>query len=65
MGFGGCWLTKSVFSGTNLVAFCGVAISSPPNCFSKENKFVGESQWGRSEVFGSSGASEPSAAAED
>jgi len=47
------------------VAFCGVTISSPPKCFSKENKFVGESQWGRSEEFGSSGASEPSAAAED
>jgi len=65
VGFGGCWLTKSVFSGADLEAFFGVAISSPPKCFSKENRFDGESQWGRSEVFGSSGASEASAAADD
>jgi len=47
------------------VAFYGVSMSSPPKCRSKENRFEGESQWGNSEVFGSSGSSEPSAAAED
>jgi len=40
-------------------------IQSPFFHTSKENRFEGESQWGRSEVFGSSGSSEPSAAAED
>jgi len=50
-----CWLTKSVFSGTALVAFSGVSCNSPPKCFS---------QVGRSENLGSSGSSEPSAAAE-
>jgi len=39
------------------VAFCGVSINSPPKCFSKENKFEGESKLGRSEVDGSSGSS--------
>jgi len=47
------------------VAFCGVLVISPPKCLSKENRFEGESHWGRSEVGGSLGSSVPSAAAED
>jgi len=59
-----CWFTISVCLGTNVVAFSGVSCNSPPKCFSKECRFEGESQVGRSESLGSSGSSEPSAAAE-
>jgi len=45
------------------VAFCGVSGNSPPKCFSKENRFEGESKWGRSEVDGSSRSLETSAVA--
>jgi len=38
------------------VAFSGVLVISPPKCLSKENKFEGESHWGRSDVGGSSGS---------
>jgi len=47
------------------VAFSGVLVISPPKCLSNENRFKGESQWGRFEVRGSSGSSVHSAAAED
>jgi len=47
------------------MAFCGVLAISPPKCLSKENRFDGESHWGRSEIGGSSGSSVHSAAAED
>ena len=47
------------------MAFCGVLVISPPKCLSKENRFEGESHLGRSQVFGSSRSSEPSAAADD
>jgi len=46
-------------------AFCGVLAISPSKCLSKENRFEGESHWGRSDVGGSSGSSVHSAAAED
>ena len=45
------------------MAFCGVLVISPPQCLSKENRFEGESHWGRSDVGGSLGSSVPSAAA--
>ena len=61
----GCWLTNSIYLGTDLVAFCGVLVISAPKCLSKENRFEGESHWGRSEVGGSSGSSVLSAAAKD
>ena len=48
-----------------MVAFSGVLVISPPKCLSKENRFEGESQWGRSDVGGFSGSSVHSAAAED
>jgi len=47
------------------VAFSGVLVISPPKCLSKENRFEGESHWGRSDTGGSSGSSVHSAAAED
>jgi len=59
-----CWLTNSVFSGTDLVAFSSVFCNSPPKCLSREDRFKGESHLGRLDVLGSSGSSEPSAAAE-
>jgi len=46
------------------VPFSGVSCNSPPKCFSRECRFKGESQVGRSENLGSSGSSEPSATAE-
>jgi len=61
----GCWLTKSICLGTDLVAFYGVLVISPPKCLSNENRFEGESHWGRSEVGGSSGSSVHSAVADD
>jgi len=51
---GSDWFTNSIFSGTDLVAFYGVLVISPPKCLSKENRFEGESHWGRSKVGGSS-----------
>ena len=47
------------------MAFSGVLVISPPSCLSKENRFEGESLWGRSDVGGSSGSLVHSAAAED
>ena len=47
------------------MAFTGVLVISPPKCLSKENRFEGESGWGRFEVRGSSGSLVHSAAAED
>jgi len=64
VGFGGCWLTKSIFLGTDLEAFYGVSGNSPPKCFSRENGFEGEPKWGRSEEDGSSGSSGSLAVAE-
>jgi len=61
----GCWLTKSICLGTDLVDFGGVLVISPPKCLSNENRFEGESHWGRSEVGGSSGSSVHSATTED
>jgi len=59
-----CWFTISVCLGTDVVAFSGVSCNSPPKCFSKECRFVGESQVGRSVKLGSSGLTEASATAE-
>ena len=59
-----CWFTISVYLGTDIVAFSGVSCNSLPKCFSKECRFVGESQIGRSVNLGSSGSTEASTTAE-